>query len=68
MAKVIYMFQHHDLAQTLRVSSAGEEFVDIQLESSRPVTVRLQMDGGCNCQHNNGPRPGSYVDNDLGSR
>ena len=42
--------------------------MDIQLESSRPVTVRLQLDGGCNCQHSNGPRPGSYVDDDLGSR
>ena len=68
MAKVIYMSQHHDQEQTLRVSSDGKEFVNIQLESSSPVTVRLQLDGGCNCQHDAGRLPGSYVDADLGPR
>jgi hypothetical protein len=62
------MSLHHDQEQILRVSSEGREFVDIQLESSSPVTVRLQLDGGCNCQHANGNRPGSYVDSDLGTR
>lgn len=62
------MSQHHDQEQALRVSSEGKEFVNIQLESSNPVTVRLQLDGGCNCQHDNGNRPGSYVDSDLGLR
>ena len=62
------MSQHHDQEQTLRVSSDGKEFVNIQLESSSPVTVRLQLDGGCHCQHDNGNRPGSYVDSDLGLR
>ena len=68
IAKVIYMSQHHGQEQILRVSSEGKEFVNTQLESSSPVTVRLQLDGGCNCQHDNGNRPGSYVDSDLGPR
>ena len=68
IAKVIYVSQHHDQEQILRVSSEGKEFVNTQLESSSPVTVRLQLDGGCNCQHDNGNRPGSYVDSDLGPR
>ena len=62
------MSQLHDQEQTLRISSHGKEFVDIQLQSSSPVTVRLQLDGGCNCRHDNGNRPGSYIDSDLGSR
>jgi len=62
------MSQHHDQEQTLRVSREGKDFVNIQLGSSSPVTVRLQLDGGCNCQHNNGNRPGSYIDSDLGPR
>ena len=68
MAKVIYMSQHHDQEQILRVSSEGKEFVNIQLESSSPVTVRLQLDVGCNCHHDNGNRPGSYVNSDPGPR
>lgn len=62
------MSQHNDQEQILRVSSEGKEFVNIQLESSSPVTVRLQLDGGCNCQHGNGNLPGSYIDSDLGPR
>ena len=62
------MSQHHDQEQILRVSSEGKDFVNIQLESSSPVTVRLQLDGGCNCQHDNGTRPGSYIDSDPGPR
>ncbi|KQQ96316.1 hypothetical protein ASF72_18920 [Arthrobacter sp. Leaf141] len=54
--------------QVLRVSTDGKDFVDVRLESATPVTVRLQLDGGCNCQHTFGTRPGSYVDSDLGSR
>ncbi|MBE4718087.1 hypothetical protein DAD99_08025 [Pseudarthrobacter sp. AB1] len=62
------MSQHHDQEQTLRISSEEKEFVNIQLESSSPVNVRLQLDGRCNCQHSGGNRPGSYVDSDLGLR
>ena len=62
------MSQLRDQHETLRISSAGKEFVDIQLECSNPVTVQLQLDGGCNCQHDHGNRPGSYVDSDLGPR
>ena len=61
------MSQRHDQAQTLRISSEGKESVDIQLQSSSPVTVRLQLDGGCNCNHNEN-RPGSYIDSDPGPR
>jgi hypothetical protein len=53
---------------TLRLSSNGKEPGDIQLEASSPVTVRLQLDGGCNCHHGTENRPGSYVDSDLGVR
>ena len=62
------MSQRHDQEQTLRISSEGKESVDIQLQSSSPVTVRLQLDGCCNCQHETEKRPGSYIDSDLGLR
>jgi hypothetical protein len=62
------MSQRHDQEQTLRISSEGKDSVDIQLQSSTPVTVRLQLDGGCNCHHHNENRPGSYIDSDLAPR
>lgn len=62
------MAQHNDQKDTLRVNSKRRESVDIQLESSSPVTVRLQIDGGCTCQHDTESRPGSYIDSDLGIR
>lgn len=66
--KVFYMAQLKDQEHTLRVSSNGKKSVDIHPESSSPVTVRLQIDGGCNCQRGTENRPGSYVDSDLGIR
>ncbi|WP_284974626.1 hypothetical protein [Arthrobacter sp. efr-133-TYG-104] len=60
------MTQLNDQVHTLRVSSNGKDSVDIQLDSSSPVTVRLQLDGHCGCQHDDGNRPGSYIDSDLG--
>lgn len=57
-----------DQESILRLSSNGQEHVDIRLEASSPVTVRLQLDAGCNCQHSPEKRPGSYVDSDLGRR
>jgi hypothetical protein len=62
------MSQLRDQQQTLRIGSEGKDFVDIQLESSIPVTIRLQLDGGCKCHHDNGNRPGSYVESDRGPR
>lgn len=62
------MSQLHVQEQVLRVSSEGRDFVDVRLESATPVTVRLQLDGGCDCRHTTGTRPGSYVDSDPGSR
>ena len=62
------MAQLNDQKHTLRVSGNGKESVNVQLESSSPVTVRLQIDGGCNCRHDTENRPGSYIDNDLGIR
>jgi hypothetical protein len=57
-----------DQESILRVSNNGKEHVDIRLEASSPVTVRLQLDGGCKCKHGTENRPGSYVDSDLGVR
>ncbi|MDR6414862.1 hypothetical protein J2808_001590 [Pseudarthrobacter sulfonivorans] len=62
------MTQLNDQNHAFRVSSNGKESVDIHLESSSPVTVRLQIDGGCNCQPDTENRPGSYIDSDLGIR
>jgi hypothetical protein len=62
------MTHRKDQEPILRVSSNGKESVDIRLESSSPVTVRLQVDGGCNCRHDTENRPGSYTDSDLGLR
>ncbi|MBT2593812.1 hypothetical protein [Arthrobacter sp. ISL-72] len=61
------MSQHQEQERVLRVSSEGGDTVTLQLDASTPVTVRLQVDGGCTCQHTT-PRPGSYVDSDPGSR
>ncbi|PNI09131.1 hypothetical protein CXX84_07310 [Arthrobacter sp. AFG7.2] len=58
----------NDQESILRLSSNGKEQGDIQLEASSPVTVRLQLDHGCGCQHRTQNRPGSYVDSDLGVR
>lgn len=62
------MTHRNDQESILRLSSYGKEPVDIRLEASSPATVRLQLDGGCNCQHGKENRPGSYVDSDLGIR
>lgn len=62
------MTHRNDQEPMLRFSNTGKESVDLQLESSSPVTVRLQVDGACHCQHDTGNRPGSYVDSDLGLR
>ena len=62
------MTQLTDQESILRLSSNGKDHVDIRLEASSPVTVRLQLDGGCNCQHGTGNRPGSYTDSDFGVR
>ncbi|WP_248763280.1 hypothetical protein [Pseudarthrobacter sp. SSS035] len=62
------MSERHDQEQILRVSSEGKESVEIQLESSNPVTVRLQLVSGCTCHHPTQNRPGSYVDSDFGIR
>jgi hypothetical protein len=62
------MTNRNDQEPVLRFSSNGKEDVDIRLESSSPVTVRLQVDGGCSCRQNTENRPGSYTDSDLGLR
>lgn len=62
------MTTHIDQDQILRLSSNGHEPVGIRLESSSPVTVRLEVDGGCQCQQDSKSRPGSYTDTDFGSR
>lgn len=62
------MTHRTDQESILRLSSNGEKPIDIRLEASSPVTVRLQLDGGCNCHHGTANRPGSYVDSDLGVR
>lgn len=62
------MTHRTDQESIIRVSSNEKEQADIRLEASSPVTVRLQLDGGCNCQNGTEKRPGSYVDSDLGVR
>lgn len=68
ISKGIHMTHRNDQEPILRVSTNGKESVDIRLESSSPLTVRLQVDGGCECQHGTSSRPGSYIDSDLGLR
>ncbi len=62
------MTTHIDQDQILRLNTNGQEPVGIRLESASPVTVRLEVDGGCNCQHGSKSRPGSYIDTDFGRR
>ena len=68
ISKGNHMTHRTDQESILRLSSNGKQHVDIRLEASSPVTVRLQLDGGCNCQRGTENRPGSYVDSDLGVR
>ena len=62
------MHNHHDQKPTLRLSNNGTEPLEIQLEPTNPVTVQLQLDSSCNCQHHTQNRPGSYIDSDPGTR
>lgn len=68
ISKGNHMTHRTDQESILRLSSTGKEQADIRLEAASPVTVRLQWDGGCTCQHGTENRPGSYVDSDLGVR
>ncbi|MDR6506810.1 hypothetical protein [Arthrobacter oryzae] len=61
------MSQNQEQDTILRVSSDSSNTVTLHLDASAPVTVRLQVDGGCTCEHTT-PRPGSYIDSDPGSR
>ncbi|MGJ3190349.1 MULTISPECIES: hypothetical protein [Paenarthrobacter] len=48
---------------TLRLSNQASEDVTLTLDSSKPLTVRIEVDGcPCGSAHD---RPGSYVDSDL---
>lgn len=58
----------HEQENILRVSSDPGETVSVTLDASNPVTVKLQVDGGCACGSAAKDRPGSYVDSDLGQR
>ncbi|MGP0222346.1 hypothetical protein [Paenarthrobacter sp. NCHU4564] len=50
---------------TVRVSSDSKEHVSFSVDASSPVTVRVELNGGCPCgaEHRH---TGSYVDSDLG--
>ncbi|WP_347109353.1 hypothetical protein AAHB33_01835 [Paenarthrobacter sp. S56] len=50
---------------TVRVINDSTEHVSFTVEGTNPVTVRIELKGGCPCgsEHN---RAGSYVDSDLG--
>ncbi|MCP8999787.1 hypothetical protein NFC73_08590 [Pseudarthrobacter sp. RMG13] len=61
------MPNHHAQKPTLRLSRNGTEPLEIHLESTNPVTVQLQLDSPCTCQHPTQNRPGSYIDSDPGT-
>ncbi|WP_171906540.1 hypothetical protein [Arthrobacter sp. SW1] len=47
----------------LRVSSAGNEPVILNVEGGETVTIRIEVDSKCSCQA--APRAGSYTDSQL---
>lgn len=48
---------------TLRFSNQASDDVTLTLDSSKPLTVRIEVDScPCGSTHD---RPGSYVDSDL---
>ncbi|BCW52087.1 hypothetical protein [Arthrobacter sp. StoSoilB13] len=59
------MSQTHEHQSTLRVSSDSGDTVSFTLDATKPVTVKLQVDGGCTCG-TTATVQGSYVDSDLG--
>ncbi|MEV7604128.1 hypothetical protein AB0N65_01635 [Paenarthrobacter sp. NPDC089322] len=50
---------------TLRVINESKEQVSFTVDASKPVTVRVELNGGCPCGSEHS-RAGSYVDSDLG--
>jgi hypothetical protein len=55
------MTQSPSTEKTLTVSATGHEPVEIQLESSRSLTLRVEVQGAtCTCSSAN--RPGCYTD------
>ena len=47
----------------LRVSSAGNEPVVLNVEGGESVTIRIEVESNCTCQP--APRTGSYTDSEL---
>ncbi|YCH06315.1 hypothetical protein ACTAQJ_14445 [Arthrobacter sp. alpha11c] len=43
------MTQTHEQESTLRVSTDSGDTVSFTLDATKPVTVKLQVDGGCTC-------------------
>ena len=50
---------------TLHVIKDSKDQVSFTVDSANPVTVRIELSGGCPCGSEHS-RPGSYVDSDLG--
>ncbi|BCW04275.1 MULTISPECIES: hypothetical protein [Micrococcaceae] len=61
------MTQTHEQESILRVSTDSGDTVSFTLDATKPVTVKLQVDGGCTCG-TTATVQGSYVDSDLGQR
>ncbi|MFE4196658.1 hypothetical protein ACFRJ9_12390 [Paenarthrobacter sp. NPDC056912] len=58
--------QHQETS--LRIGTSGSaESVSLTLDAGNPVTVRLELSGGCPCGGTH-DRSGSYVTSDLGAR
>jgi hypothetical protein len=50
---------------TLHIIRDSKDQVSFTVDSANPVTVRIELSGGCPCGSEHS-RPGSYVDSDLG--
>ncbi|MCD4849460.1 hypothetical protein LN996_01405 [Arthrobacter sp. AK01] len=53
---------------TLRVSTTKGEPVELRIDASDPVAVRLEVDNTCGCAEGSGRRVGAYTDTDFGIR
>lgn len=54
--------------RTLRVSAGKGEPLDLTIDASNPVAVRLEIENNCGCADSPVRGVGSYTDTDFGGR
>jgi len=52
----------------LRIAAGDAEALNLRVDASAPASVRIEVQGTCNCQGGGSVRQGSYTDTDFGHR